>query len=629
MKTILFARYSIVQCLIMMPEIRNVKKIQFQPTIRSIDFQSPILKTVVQKLIRFINPNCILEEFSREIFIEEEWLANNVAMNLIANSVKKIDRLGPTFFLEKILSSGKVIKYFQGVQTYLLPPSLAFEEVRRRIVKNQNILCVPGWELTADMKSELGILRSILLINIYRLNHLILYFSFLLATLPIPLVYLLVRIRRGFRFSYLDNKEYVLCMPVNLGFQSEGKHILNGVLKQMDDSYLYGKGLLPGNILHVFGKWQFSNSNKEKFQSEMNSSGYSYTDNNLYKLTPKIFLIILKTQIKVLLFSFIAVFGFRFNRESVIMTKSLIKALYGFFEKNLELTNVKYKVELVKNDYNPRHVIDSIVLEKYGVKSIGIQHAGTPYDCPQLNFVEFDVYSIWGDYYANFFKEGWKDLRLAKTGREIIDSMVIMNSNNEKIESINNKLDLKYGKTKFRIIFLFSGPNYLTRESMWKELYKGFKEVSKLNFEFQIICRLREDSHKSHPFIKETMDFAISNSCFITEQLEFTTQELMLIADLIITPNSSFAINEALVINKDVYTFDLTGNAKLLFANYGAGLVIDSADNLIDVIKGLENNFQGLTYNKNVLSNDLNYHSDGMNCNRIRDEILSLSIQKL
>ena len=90
-----------------------------------------------------------------------------------------------------------------------------------------------------------------------------------------------------------------------------------------------------------------------------------------------------------------------------------------------------------------------------------------------------------------------------------------------------------------------------------------------------------------------------------------------------------FAINEALVINKDVYTFDLTGNAKLLFANYGAGLVIDSADNLIDVIKGLENNFQGLTYNKNVLSNDLNYHSDGMNCNRIRDEILSLSIQKL
>ena len=42
-------------------------------------------------------------------------------------------------------------------------------------------------------------------------------------------------------------------------------------------------------------------------------------------------------------------------------------------------------------------------------------------------------------------------------------------------------------------------------------------------------------------------------------------------------------------------------------------------------IHGLENNFHGLKYNRDRVVTDLNYYSDGMNCKRISDIVLSLN----
>ena len=200
-----------------------------------------------------------------------------------------------------------------------------------------------------------------------------------------------------------------------------------------------------------------------------------------------------------------------------------LKTFSGILYSSSELTNIKCKAELVKNDYNPGHVIDAIVLKKFGIKSFGVQHAGTPLDCPQLSFVEFDFYSIWGDFYLKAFHQGWSKINLLKTGREIIDFLININNDRARVESIENEIVKNYGQSKARVIFLFSSPTYLTKKRMWEELHKGFIEIKKLTFDFQIICRFREESHKSHPYIKNTYELIVNDPRFILEQMDFTT----------------------------------------------------------------------------------------------------------
>ena len=623
MKLILFARYSVIQCLILFPEIKKAKKIQFQSILRSNDIQPVFFQRLTSKLIRFINRECIIEEFNKEIFNDEVWVANRDAMNLISIAEKKYKKNSLIKYLEKIMNSEKVLKYFQGVLSYFLPSFIVFDKVLIQMDQNEDTLCLHAWEVTESVEKKIGVFRASLLKFIYKIHNASLYILYLIIILFFPLIYLVYRLMSGYRRGYISNYSYTLAMPILWGFKTGSKNIRSGVVKQIDDTYLYGEGLESGSILHVFGKWHIRSEIKEKYKTQMMKQGYKYIDKDDFKLNNKLILIILKTQFKVIFFIGIAIFGLSSKRESVVLSKSLIKALYYYFEKYLEITNIKYKAELIKNDYNPGHVIDSIVLEKSNIKSFGVQHAGTPYDVPQLNFVNFDYYSIWGNFYAKAFQEGWSKINLLKSGRELIDDIVLINNDKVKVKAISDHLNHNYGETKYRVSFLFSSPTYLTKKTMWIELYNGFLEISKLTIDFQLICRFREDSHKNHPYIKDIFELIANDSRFILEQQDFTTQELMTVSDLVITSNTSFGINEALVINKKVYTFDLMGNANLTLGEYGEKLVINSSEKLINVIKGLEDNFYGLDYDVESLTHDLNYFSDGMNCKRLREKIIN------
>ena len=99
----------------------------------------------------------------------------------------------------------------------------------------------------------------------------------------------------------------------------------------------------------------------------------------------------------------------------------------------------------------------------------------------------------------------------------------------------------------------------------------------------------------------------------------------MSISDLVITPNSSFGINEALVFKKPVFTFDLTGAAELYFAKYGSDFVIKKDKNLVAVFRALENNFSEVNCNWMQLAKDLNYEPNGRNCELLAQSILELA----
>jgi len=626
MTTIFFARYSILQCLLLFPEIRNARLVQYQPVIRSRDRQHRYVIKIVQLMVQFINPDCKQKEFQREEFIVEEWLANRDSINILQRYTGEYLKSGPCQFLQRVIGSCKVVKYFQGTLTFVLPAWLAFEKVSNNIEKERDTICMHAWEITAAMRQNLGLLRCCLLKTAYYVQHTFLYFAYLLTVSLMPVLYLFIRSVRGFRFrEFIIDKQYFLAMPVLWGVSSDGKNVHNGVLKQIDDGYLYGEELQPGNILHIFGKWNFKKSDELKYQNSMEKLGYEFVYSNSFKLNPKFVLLIFKTQITIMLAFLSAVIGFRCNRQNVIMSRFLNKAVYYCLEKHLELTNVKYKIDFVKDDYNPAHVINSVVARNYGVIPVGVQHTASPFDSPQLCFIDFDLYIVYGDFYVNMFNNCWRNVSLAKIGREVLDCTTELINSKDKLQKITNDFSKLFGKAKYRVLVLLSGPAHVNRGNMWEEFYLGMKRISKLNLDCQIILRLRETSHsKDFDFIKRIVELGDNDSRFITNQTEFSTQELMPICDLIITPNSSFGINEALAAGKRVFTFDLTGAAKLYFDGYGNDFVMESGDDLVNVFEGLESNFEGMDCDWDRLTKELNYYADGNNCSKMRDALSSV-----
>ena len=596
--------------------------LKFQPVIRSRERQHPLIVKIVKQLLIWINSGASIGEYEKDRMVKEEWGYNSLSISLLGKKEEYYTRTGPFKFLNYLIGDSKVVKFFLGELTFFTPREALFSDIIRE--KSQfNYLCVPAWNVNTEIRQQIGLIRSFLLRLMLAIQFGFEYFVYILFATFFPVFYLCLRGVRGIRFySRKSLKEFIVSIPVVWGVYSEGDNIRGGVKKQIDDSYLYGSQLSSGDILHVFGKWKFTGKEELNFKTTMQDRGYPYISLKDFKLTPKLLLLIVRLQLKSFVCFIYALAGFKISREMVLMSKSLIKAIFYYFDKHLELENINCRAELVKDDYNPGHVIRSIVLRSYDVVSVGVQHTASPYDAPQLAYVDLDYYSVFGQFYVDLFAHSWGQLKLIKSGREIIDPVYHLAKNTILQKTLENKYFDLYGTSQFRVVLLIPGPNVINRTKMWKEMYNGLAKVAKMDMDFHVILRLRKLSYsKDYEYIQKIVDLTESDSRFISEQSGFTTQELMSISDLVITPNSSFGINEALVLGKPVFTFDLTGAAQLYFSNYGSDFVMESANDFVVVFSGLNNNFCDLNCEWGRLAKDLNYEPKGKNCEKLGEAI--------
>ena len=87
------------------------------------------------------------------------------------------------------------------------------------------------------------------------------------------------------------------------------------------------------------------------------------------------------------------------------------------FEQEKELSNIKYKVEFVRDDYNRRHIVRTVVNKKYGITSIGTQHHIHLMDYPSLSFIYLDKYLVYNENTSDSFRPYWKEGVVIKTGK--------------------------------------------------------------------------------------------------------------------------------------------------------------------------------------------------------------------
>jgi hypothetical protein len=290
------------------------------------------------------------------------------------------------------------------------------------------------------------------------------------------------------------------------------------------------------------------------------------------------------------------------------------------------MENINYRVELVKNDYNPGHVIATIIANRYGRKRIGVSHSASPVDAPQLCFLHFDKYAVYCDLYVRTFSPYWDSLQLKEIGRESIDSIIKEASNQEKNR---HRIESLYGKRKWVVTVIFPGINDTCLVEQWDKMYRALAEFQGHDLDCHIFFRFRNVSEsQDRPHMYRFHSLPEGDPRIILDHENFNTHELFSASDLIITANASFGINEALVVGKPVFTFGYMMKEHLYFPDYGHDFILSETEDVLKTLHGLETGFSGFDCDWDRLRRDADYFHDGKNSERLSRVIFEILRQE-
>ena len=95
----------------------------------------------------------------------------------------------------------------------------------------------------------------------------------------------------------------------------------------------------------------------------------------------------------------------------------------------------------------------------------------------------------------------------------------------------------------------------------------------------------------------------------------------MALCDLFISSSHSSGIVEAVAIGKKAFTFAYMETPKYCFSKYGKDLILRTREDILNVFKDLENDFEGYDCNWELFRKEYNYHYDGRCLDRIQQTV--------
>jgi len=263
------------------------------------------------------------------------------------------------------------------------------------------------------------------------------------------------------------------------------------------------------------------------------------------------------------------------------------------------------------------------VSKKNNIKTIGIQHTATPYECPQLSFVNFDYYLLFGNLYRNRFKKYLVDTKVIINGKDFLDPVIRLK--NSKVEQDRVRKDFKdlYGERNNKLLIILPGNSPTVRKYMRQRLVNVLTRWCENSTDLTIIIRFRMRIEiETVNEWAQIYGLSMNNKKIIVDFDNFTTQELISISDRVIIPHASYSMTESLALNKKTYSFDYSGQAKYFFDSYGSDLVITSEKDLYQRIILSESELSSLDINFKKLSQDLDAFYDGNNVSRLEELII-------
>ena len=610
-KTILFSRYSFRQVFVNLSLIQRSDKIFFMPKTHYCSYPNRYKKYFLIHLIKLFSFGASIKEIQLDEVIGHYWQSNFKAAKELSSLKEYYQKQESVLILERLLDDSTVVNYFQASMTYEIAYQNILKSVQGQL--DEKNICL----IAEDDQKYLKIFSFMLSLKHY------------LFCCSIPIYFILKNLFNGFSNNPIKVKAKLM-MPVISGInKQESGHIsaAKGMKFSTDDSFIYGDSLKYGDVIHVFNFWDFSPEIKESFIKNMEESGIKYIDANKLKLSKRIIGDAINISI-IFMFSLRRFYRNYKEFHAQKMNSFLPKAILHYLQKSLELEYVKPQTELIRNDYNPASILRAIMSKHNNIRTIGIQHTATPYDCPQLSFINYDRYQVFGDLYKNYFEGFLEDTELVINGKDFLDPVINLKNNKEKQKEIESEFKRIYGNTNKIIMIIMPGNSSMIRLDMRIKMLYAIKKWHKSNSKNRrenLIIRFRKKIEiETVKEWKKIYEISERDENIIVDFDNFTTQELMYLSDRIIVPHSSYSMTEAMALDKEAFSFDFSGSAFYYFAKYGKSLVLKTKEELYESLS-IDNS----TISKNIdyekLTGDLDAFYDGKNIERLRNHVLDLS----
>ena len=620
-----FETYSIIQTLFLFKYIKKARIIYFHrkgfPPIKV----NPRIKKIVTKLIALFNKDVRIEFLPYERINNHNWVMNKKAIDVAEKMGHDMTNSASYKAVLRVIGNANISKCYYAqmvddISTRLLffkaaEGLIADSEERVSLVPADNDNCLIQNELFGKEALNSHVLPLVVLAN--RTRNLFRKFSIVTFFILMPSFYVISK------FKKIDKKTGDIAMPAIWGFR-KGSVIIDGVKCMQDDSYLYNGKIKKGQIIHIFKYWRPPKKIEEEYKDEMTKRDITYIDSRDYKMTLKLIKMAIKIQLALARSCLISAF-YVFDKSDYIYYSA--KVIYWSLEKHLELENVDYKVEFIKNDYSASSILSTVINSKYTKKTIGMQHNASPYDLPALSYVHFDKYIVYSDMLIKEFLPYWKGLDLVKTGRETIDWVVNFLNNSNAILKLKERFSRLYPVSQYIVVIAMSSDADYNPLNKWDEMYRALYDLKTLNdIDFRVFLRFRSIKYLSSS--NNMIRFARlpqHDERIIIDQTNFSTQELMALCDLFIGCNTSFSLYEALATRAKVFTFNLHDRVKHVFGgHYGKDFILNTEEDIRRVFNGLKDNFREFDCDWEALKRDCNFNYDGRNIQRIQEAVWSL-----
>lgn len=624
-----FEKYSIIQVLFLFNRIRMAKLVYFHKRSFPSLGHNPKLKSIVKKLVFLFNKNIKIETLKADKINEYNWEANKDAVKICEAMTSEIETSAIYKSILKIVKDENIIKYFKGRLVNDISAKILFSQVAEGLIREQgnNIYLVPADSDSIRMQKELlgedvfhtHVIKGIFIVNwlgsfSYKIWSLAVFFF-------LPAAFVILNLKK-LTFKKIKKGSYDIAMPVIWGFH-EGPIIINGINCCHDDMYLYCKGIAPGQIIHIFSHWRNAPEIEERYRKIMNKNGFHYIDNFCYKMNITFITIVLRIQLKIIFESFSKFFYFQDKSNYITYSHRVI---YRMLNKYLEFENVNYKIELMRTDYEPSHVVETILCNQNNRMTVGIQHGADagPYVLNTLCYVHFNKYCIFSRRHLELYAPFWEKLNLENTGNPRTDYLFELSNSHSLTKEVKSRFESIYGKHDKIVLILFPSPLEYHISRKWDEIYETLRDLKSINIDCIVFLRFRSEADLDNSNVRRFKNLQRCDSRFVIDLANFNTYELMVISDVVIGASHSSGIIEAASVGKKAFSFDYMGTAKYTLSKYGKDLILNKKDDVLRIFRDLKSDYSGYDCNWDSLKQEYNYYCDGKSLKRIQEVILNM-----
>lgn len=569
---------------------------------------SPRALARTRRWVRLLNARATVVELPLEAVTRHLWQLNEEAVGAAQALAPAIRATRAYRIARGVIEDDALVKYFQAALVRRLPNAPLLRALAAAL-GDAEIDVVASWDSVEEGRET----------QLHRLARLASALRSACAAGAVPLVDAARRLRHG--LARRGRRRFKVAVPVVWGVKPDDGTQTEGVRRPQDDRYLYGASFTSGDIVHVFSDWRLDGARRAQTLSALRAQQLPFVERDRAGFDPRLIGCVLRA----------AWGGVRllappaWRRLDAMVAGEIPKAFYTYLKKHAECLAAPADVAVVKDDYNPGHVIGTIACHERGTRTFGIQHVASACDAPQLAFVHVDRHAVYAPMLAAAFGAHWPPGMLERVGRESIDWVAEVAQDRAGREALRERWRATHGATGTVILVLFPGDREICLARQWDEMYQGLLAFSETDAAATVVLRFRTAASLDSPHVARFAGLPARDARFVVEMSVFTTYELLAIADFVVAPEASFTINEASAAGVPVVTFEYVGTATRYFGCYGRDFVLRTAGDVARVLAAAaRGRTRTLACDWARLAADANYFTDGHNRERVQRAVRRL-----